>query len=76
MAKPAKQPASFESAVEQLDALIRDLERGELPLEAALAAYKQGAELVKFCQGKLADAEQQLRVLEADALKPLDPEHD
>ena len=32
-------------AVEQLDALIRDLERGELPLEAALAAYKQGAEL-------------------------------
>ncbi|MCG8993925.1 exodeoxyribonuclease VII small subunit [Laribacter hongkongensis] len=76
MAKSAKQPASFESAVEQLDALIRDLERGELPLEVALAAYKQGAELVKFCQGKLADAEQQLRVLEADALKPLDPEHD
>ena len=74
MPKPAKPPASFEDAVTRLDALIRDLEAGELPLEAALEAYKQGNELVKFCQDKLADAEQQLKVLENGELKPLEPD--
>jgi exodeoxyribonuclease VII small subunit len=29
-------------------------------------------ELIKFCQGKLSDAEQQLKILENDELKPLD----
>ncbi len=74
MPKPAKPPASFEDAVARLDALIRDLEAGELPLEAALEAYKQGNELVKFCQDKLADAEQQLKVLENGELKTLEPD--
>ncbi|SCK22166.1 exodeoxyribonuclease VII small subunit [Vogesella sp. LIG4] len=72
MAKTNKPQASFESALAQLEDIIRAMESGDMPLDNALTAYKQGMELIKFCQSKLADAEQQLRVLENDELKPLD----
>ncbi|WP_028536287.1 exodeoxyribonuclease VII small subunit [Paludibacterium yongneupense] len=72
MAKPAKTPASFESALGQLEDIIQAMESGDMPLETALTSYRQGSELVRFCQGKLADAEQQLKILENDELKPLD----
>jgi exodeoxyribonuclease VII small subunit len=72
MAKPAKNPASFESALGQLEDIIQAMESGDMPLETALTSYRQGSELVRFCQGKLADAEQQLKILENDELKPLD----
>lgn len=47
------------------------MESGQLPLEASLAAYQQGSELIRFCQARLAQAEQQLSVLENGELKPL-----
>ncbi|MBM2886834.1 exodeoxyribonuclease VII small subunit [Chromobacterium phragmitis] len=72
MAKAAKAPASFESALAQLEDIIQAMDSGDMPLEAALASYKQGTELIKFCQGKLADAEQQLKILENNELKTLD----
>ena len=72
MAKSAKAPASFETALAQLEDIIQAMEGGDLPLESALTSYKQGIELIKFCQGKLSDAEQQLKILENDELKPLD----
>jgi len=40
-----------------------------LSLEQSLAAYKRGAELLKLCQSQLADAQQQVKVLEAGALR-------
>lgn len=39
--------------------------------EASLAAYRRGAELVRYCQQVLERVEQQVRVLDGDALKPL-----
>ncbi|AXK40406.1 exodeoxyribonuclease VII small subunit [Crenobacter cavernae] len=72
MAKTAKSPASFEAALAQLEDIIQAMESGDIPLETALGSYKQGIELIKFCQGKLADAEQELKVLENDELKPLE----
>ena len=71
MAHIAPAPASFEEAVSRLETLIRDMESGQLPLEASLAAYQQGSELIRFCQARLAQAEQQLSVLENGELKPL-----
>ncbi|MBC7710379.1 MAG: exodeoxyribonuclease VII small subunit [Rhizobacter sp.] len=68
MAKPA--PQTFESALEALEKLVADLEGGKLPLADSLAAYKRGAELLKFAQGELALVEQQVKVLEGDVLKP------
>ncbi|MBV8049293.1 MAG: exodeoxyribonuclease VII small subunit [Paludibacterium sp.] len=72
MAKPAKTPESFESALAELESLIQAMEGGEMPLDAALAAYKDGIELIKFCQAKLSDAETQLKVLEEGQLKPME----
>ncbi len=64
---------TFEQALDELDALVRRMEAGELSLDDAVAAYRRGAELAKHCQGKLAAAEQEIRKLDGDVLTPLDP---
>ena len=71
MSKPAKAPTapSFESALAELESIVAGMEGGELTLEESLAAYKRGAELLKICQSTLRDAQQQVKVLEADTLK-------
>lgn len=63
--------ASYEAAMAELEALVASMESGALPLEESLAAYRRGAELVKYCQQMLERVEQQVKVLEGDALKPL-----
>jgi exodeoxyribonuclease VII small subunit len=60
---------TYESALAELEAIVARMEDGQLPLEASLAAYQRGAELLKFCQTKLADVQQKVRVLDADVLK-------
>lgn len=64
-------PASYEAAMAELEALVASMESGALPLEESLAAYRRGAELVKYCQQMLERVEQQVKVLEGEALKPL-----
>jgi exodeoxyribonuclease VII small subunit len=64
---------SFEQALDELDALVRRMESGELALDDAVAAYKRGAELAQHCQGKLAAAEQEIRKLDGETLTALDP---
>jgi exodeoxyribonuclease VII small subunit len=68
---PAAPPASYEAAMAELETLVASMESGELPLEASLAAYRRGAELVRYCQQKLERVEQQVKVLEGDVLRPL-----
>jgi exodeoxyribonuclease VII small subunit len=53
----------------ELESIVTRMEGGQLALEQSLTAYKRGAELLKFCQGQLADAQQQVKVLEAGVLK-------
>jgi exodeoxyribonuclease VII small subunit len=67
---PAESPASFEDAMAELEQLVAQMEAGELPLEASVAAYKRGSELVKFCAGQLDKVDSQVKVLEGDMLKP------
>ncbi|WP_020423639.1 MULTISPECIES: exodeoxyribonuclease VII small subunit [Cupriavidus] len=62
-------PASYEAALAELEALVASMEGGALPLEDSLAAYKRGAELVKYCQQTLERVEQQVKVLDGDVLK-------
>ncbi len=64
---------SFEQAMEELDQLVRKMESGELALDESIAAYRRGAELARYCQGRLANAEQEIKQLEGDLLKPLNP---
>lgn len=56
--KTTKQPESFEVALTQLEQIVQQLERGELPLEEALASFKEGIELSQYCQKTLTEAEQ------------------
>jgi exodeoxyribonuclease VII small subunit len=66
--KPEK-AQTYESALSELEGIVSRMEDGQLTLEQSLTAYKRGAELLKFCQAQLADAQQQVKVLEAGVLK-------
>jgi len=70
MSKPSEQ--SFEQALAELEKIVKKMEGGELSLEQALATHKRGLELAKFCQQRLEAAQQQVKVLEGEVLKPLD----
>ena len=63
-------PASFEEAMAELAQLVTQMEGGQLPLEASVAAYARGSELVKYCAAQLDRVESQVKVLEGDMLKP------
>lgn len=71
MTKPAKSqpPQTFEVALTELENIVANMETGQMPLEQSLAAYKRGTELLQFCQRALQDAQQQVRVLEANSLQ-------
>ena len=70
--KPAK-PKDFETAIQELEQVVADMESGKLSLEASLAAYKRGMELSAFCQKTLEEAEQQVKILENGLLKDFTP---
>ena len=72
MVTPGAVPASFETALAELEAIVATMEGGQLPLEASLASYKRGAELLQYCQAALKDAEQQVRLFEKGILKAFD----
>lgn len=67
---------SFESAVAEIERIVARIESGEMSLEESLQAYRRGAELLRHCQGQLADAEQQLRMLDQETLRPFEPAPD
>jgi exodeoxyribonuclease VII small subunit len=71
---PPAPPASltFERALEELESLVSRMEEGKLPLEESLAAYQRGAQLIKFCESKLADAQARIAVLDGDTLRDLE----
>ena len=66
----ATPPQSFEQAMAELAQLVTQMESGALPLEASVAAYARGSELVKYCVAQLEKVESQVKVLEGDMLKP------
>ena len=69
MVKPSVVPASFEAALAELEAIVAAMEGGQLPLNESLVAYKRGAELLRYCQSTLKDAEQQVQIFEKGLLK-------
>ena len=56
----------FESALEDLELLVEQLETGELSLEDSLAAFEKGVGLVKFCNQKLSEVEKKIELLVKD----------
>ncbi|TAM83070.1 MAG: exodeoxyribonuclease VII small subunit [Acidobacteria bacterium] len=60
--KSAK-PESFEKNLERLDAIVRQLEDADLPLEKALQIYEEGMKLSEACQKQLQEAEGRVQIL-------------
>ena len=71
---PPLETLTFEKALEELEALVARMEDGKLPLEESLAAYQRGAELIKYCESKLSDAQARIAILDGEALRDLPPE--
>ena len=57
--KPVKE-MSFEEAMKALEAVVRQLEGGDVELEESIALYERGAELKAHCEAKLKQAEEKV----------------
>jgi exodeoxyribonuclease VII small subunit len=56
----------FESAMEELESIIEQLESGDLSLDDSLAAFEKGVGLVKYCNQKLSEVESKIELLMKD----------
>jgi exodeoxyribonuclease VII small subunit len=56
----------FETALEELEQVVEQLETGELSLEDSLEAFEKGVGLVKFCGQKLDEVEKKVELLVKD----------
>ncbi len=65
-AKGQADPASFETALEQLESTVVRLEEGEMPLEEALELFESGVKLSRQCSTTLGEAERRIEILVAD----------
>lgn len=53
----SEQSKSFEQSIDRLDAIVRSLEQGNVPLEQALKLFQEGTGLVRSCDEMLTKAE-------------------
>ncbi len=53
----------FETALAELDTLVKKLEEGDLSLEQSLALYERGVLLSRFCHARLEEAERRIEIL-------------
>lgn len=57
---------NFESSLEALEKIVRELEQGDLPLEKSLELFEQGVRLSRECQERLSQAERRIEILLRD----------
>lgn len=57
---------NFEEAMENLENIVENLEKGELPLEESVQNFKEGIELSNYCEKLLDDAEKSITILLKD----------
>jgi exodeoxyribonuclease VII small subunit len=74
-------PKTFETSLEELERIVRELEQGELTLEKSLELFEQGVKLSRECQERLNQAERRIEILMRDnqgraTVRPFDPEGD
>jgi exodeoxyribonuclease VII small subunit len=53
----------FESAIAELEKIVKQLEEGDLPLETSLALFERGVTLSRYCHDRLGAAQQRIEVL-------------
>ncbi len=54
---------TFEESLDQLEAIVRKLEDGDLPLEESLELFEKGVKLSRECKERLVRAERRIEVL-------------
>ena len=61
---PEEKPAaSFESGLQELELIVKEMESGDLPLERALELYEKGMRLSESCRKQLEAAETRIEIL-------------
>lgn len=65
--KKLEEPRGFEAAMKQLDAIVAKLEEDKLPLDEMIARYEEGVALARYCETKLGEAEQKVRLIARQA---------
>lgn len=63
MAATEHEPLSYEEALQELEAVVRQLEEGNLPLEEAMRLFTRGRELLDYCARLLKEARLRVRFL-------------
>jgi exodeoxyribonuclease VII small subunit len=63
MMNAQNEPMTFEQAMNCLEAIVRKLEAGELPLDETVRLYEEGQRLRLYCEQYLADAEQRIAII-------------
>ena len=75
----AKKNFNLEKSLADLEALVEELESGDLPLDKAMKKFEEGIKLTRGCQAALKEAEQKVEILlktagGEDALEAFEPE--
>jgi exodeoxyribonuclease VII small subunit len=61
---PEESPTpKFEAGLEQLEAIVKEMESGDLPLERALELFEKGMKLSETCRQQLEAAETRVEIL-------------
>ena len=64
--KGKEKELKFEDGLKRLEAIVAKLESGNLPLDDSLKLFEEGVKLVRFCNERLADAQQKVELLTKD----------
>lgn len=59
----AKKIINLEKSLADLEALVEELESGDLPLDKAMKKFEEGIKLTRGCQAALKEAEQKVEIL-------------
>lgn len=59
----SKKNIDLEKSLSELEAIVEELESGDLPLDKAMQKFEQGIKLTRGCQSALKDAEQKVEIL-------------
>lgn len=61
--KPSETVASFETSLDELEKVVKELEAGDLPLDRSLELFSRGMQLSESCRKQLENAETRVEML-------------
>jgi len=56
-------PPAFEDALEQLEALVREMESDDIPLDDLIKNYEEGTRLYRACEQRLDEAQGRIEII-------------